>query len=217
MTLLYNCGGRERWRLTWTGKPASNLTSLLKKKKKQLSGANSQQLWCGFITFFYLFIAILCCFINIIKHFYMYSFLFLLFFLILFYFCEFFGLMMWTDYPLIHFVYSRAVPTEVIERILKPGLLDPRCSRINVVIPNPLDHHPYCVTTQSKNVYFCWDCKKKKERKWGFWTLNILRGRHGDRLDCSHRLNCLNLKDLGDGLSKRKTDTCLTKTSALKD
>lgn len=87
MTLLYNCGGRRRWELTWTGKPASNLTSLLmKEKKKQLSGANSQQLWCRFTTFFYLFIAILCCFVNIIKHFYMYTFLFLLvFFLILFF------------------------------------------------------------------------------------------------------------------------------------
>lgn len=89
MTLLYNCGGRKRWKLTWRGKPASNLTSLLKKKNN--CQVQTQQLWCRFTTFFYLFIAILCCFVNIIKHFY--TFLFLLFFLILF-FVNYFGLMM---------------------------------------------------------------------------------------------------------------------------
>lgn len=79
MTLLYNCGGTGgSWRLTWTGKPASHLASLLKKKKKNNS-QETQQLWCGFTMFFYLFIAILCCYVNIIKHFYMYTFLFLFF------------------------------------------------------------------------------------------------------------------------------------------
>lgn len=199
--------GRSR-RLTWTGKPASNLASLL-KKIQQLSGANSQQLWCGFTTFFYLFIAILCCFINIIKHFYMYTFLFLLFFwnivlflwIILVWWCELL-------YPRIRFVYSRAVPTEVIERLLKPGLLDPRCSGINA-IPNPLGHHQYRVTAQNWRMSFSVENVETKYVR--LWTLNILCGRHGDGLDCSHRLNCPDREDFRRRFVKTKNWHVLNK------
>lgn len=85
-----------------------------------LSGANLLTKWCGFTMFFYLFIAILCCFTNIIKHFlYVYFFFFSIlkcFFLVFLVKCYVF--MMWTVLQLCNtvcFLYSRAVPIEVEE------------------------------------------------------------------------------------------------------
>lgn len=82
----------------------------------------SSTTWCGFTKFFYLFIAILCCFINIIKHFYMYTFSFSWYFFKRIGSCELFlGFVLWCDliYPrVILFVYSRAVPIEVRGRLL---------------------------------------------------------------------------------------------------
>lgn len=101
------------------------------------------------------------------------------------------------------------MPTEVIEWILKPGLLDPHCRPINVVIPNPLGRRARCVTAQNRRMSFSVEIVLKKKGR--LWTLNILLV-----VMVMDWLNCLDHKDLG-GLSKQKTDKCLTKTSALKD
>lgn len=58
------------------------------------------------------------------------------------------------------------MPTEVIERTLKVGLLDPHCRPISVVIPNPLGHHAHCVTAQNRGMSVSVEIvKRKKEKK----------------------------------------------------
>lgn len=109
MMLLYNCYREGEIEADLARYLCfSSLTAILKKTTNcqvqilNKYGAASQ----SSSTFF---IAILCCFINIIKHFYMYTF-FLSWFLK---FCELLFFVLWCEliYPcVIHFVYSRAVP-----------------------------------------------------------------------------------------------------------
>lgn len=145
MTLLYNCGGTGG-----AGGSPGQVSLLLisplywRKKKTTVRKLSTTMVRLHNVLLpFYSDFVLLCQHYKALLYVYFsFSFFLILFLWIL--------LVWWCEliYPLIPFVYSRAVPTEVIERILKPGLLDPRCSGINV-IPNPLGHHPYRVTAQN--------------------------------------------------------------------
>lgn len=166
------------------------------RKKKQLSGAYSTTM----VPIHNVLLPFYSDFVLFCQH---YKALLYISFSLVFFKCFLWIILLWwceLIYPLIRFVYSRAVPTEVIERIWKAGLLDPHCRPINV-IPNPLGRRAKCVTAQNRRMSISVEIVKTK-KKVRLWTLNILIGCHGDWLD---------------SLSKQKTDTCLTKKSALKD